>query len=75
MQADWAMTQENIALAQEARGDLSEGAAQLEHWRSAEAAVLRALEVYDPVNMGLYHDQAADTLARIRAKLAGDQPA
>ncbi|MFM7403320.1 MAG: hypothetical protein ACKO1N_04330 [Erythrobacter sp.] len=71
--AQWAMTQVNLALAEEARGDLSNGAAQADHWRAAEAGALLALEVYDPGNMGYFHEQATRTLARIRAKLAGGE--
>jgi hypothetical protein len=32
--------------------------------------VLLALEVFDPDNMGHYHEKATRTLTRIRAKLA-----
>lgn len=71
MPAQWAMTKFNIALVDERRGDMSAGAAQLAHWRSAEVAVLQVLEVYDPVNMGYDHETATALLARIRAKLAG----
>ena len=71
--AQWAMTQFNLALVHESLGDLSDGSEQAKHWREAEASVLLALEIFDPVNMPYQHDQATRLLARIRAKLAGEQ--
>lgn len=71
--AQWAMTHENLAEAELAIGDASDGEERMAHWRLAEEAVLLALEVYDPVNMPYDHGTATELLARIRAKLAGEQ--
>jgi len=70
--ADWAMTTFNMALAEEARGDLSAGPARLERYRAAEDAVLAALNVFDADTMGYYHEEAMQTLTRIREKIAAE---
>lgn len=70
MPALWAMTHQNLALANECIGGMSEGLAQADHWRVAEKEILKALEVYDPVNMPYDHSTATRILTRIRAKIA-----
>jgi len=68
----WATTQENIGLAFESMGNLAEGAERIANWRAAEQASLCALEVYDPLSMAFYYDKCVASLARVRARLAGD---
>jgi tetratricopeptide (TPR) repeat protein len=68
MPAGWAITQENLGLALESMAEVDPDDARA-HLLDAQSALVAALSVYTPEHMPFYHDQAKDSLARVRAKL------
>jgi len=70
MPVQWAMTWENVARARLHMSRLDESR-RAPHLARARAAVELALEVFDPLDMGHYHEQATSLRDRIRAEIAG----
>ncbi|MGB0926568.1 MAG: hypothetical protein ACPGVA_05115, partial [Pikeienuella sp.] len=66
---DWAMTQENLAIALRDMADQMPGEAAA-HLSAARALVCGALEVYDPAHMPFHHNGAKKLLTDIDARIA-----
>jgi hypothetical protein len=64
---DWTMTTENLALAEEARGDRTGDAAR---WRAALGHAEAAMEVYQEAGAAFYMEGATHLPDRLRGKLA-----
>jgi hypothetical protein len=75
---DWAMTQVNLAIAEEARTEHGATADPRPHLEAALGHVTSALEVYDPEHMPYDHGTATrlrdDLLARLGDGGAGQGP-
>jgi tetratricopeptide (TPR) repeat protein len=66
----WALMRQNMGYSEEAIADLSTPADATTHLRAAERALLDALTVYTPGEMGTYYEECTAVLLEIRAKLA-----
>ena len=65
----WAMTQENLAIAEFARAEHPATDDPEPHLRAALVLVERALEVYDPDHLPYYHEKATLLRDDLRARL------
>lgn len=69
---DWAMTQENLALAEEALASHEATPNPHPHLQAALRHVEAALRVYDPEHMAYDYGTATELRDRLKARLAGD---